>query len=223
LNQQVKVDAEGRSKEAPAQPAPLRLFPATRDHAGAVLLGRMSDEAVEGLTERGMRRRRPGALPRSAVNEAVLEAWVQLLGPHFDDRSSVNLTGTYSDEYGTSHGLMLVRNVARDFRAAIAHERPDVFLPWCIGIEQHNTGRDVLHFHAMVGGDWSEAQMQRLKAYWDNTRGWSVAKPVSDAGGCVGYCAKHLLKRGCDDTFDFQLVPLHPRSRYERRLLAGAR
>jgi hypothetical protein len=183
----------------------------------------MSDDAIADLTERGWRRQRPGALPRSVANEAVLEAWVQLLGPHFDATTSMNLTGTYSDSYGESNGLMLVRNVARDFRWAIAHERPGEFLPWCIGIEHHRTGRNVLHFHAMVGGDWTEAQMASLQAYWLYTRGWAVAKPVSDSGGCVGYCAKHLLKRGAEDNFDFQLAPLHPRSRYERRLLANAR
>lgn len=216
---QLELDAPTPAPAAlPSVLGPVRLFGATREHGGAVVLGKLSEEAIEDLTERGARRARPGALPRGIGNQAMLDAWVELLGPHFDASSSVNLTGTYSDSYGESNGLMLVRNVSRDFLRALAHERPDVWLPWCIGIEQHNTHRNVLHFHAMVGGDWSDEQIASLKAYWDFSRGWSVAKRVSDSGGCVAYCAKHLLKRGSEDNFDFSVTrPARAGSRQARR------
>jgi hypothetical protein len=181
-------------------------WPATREHGSAVVIGKLDELELDDLRYRASLRTPPGRLPRSEANQAVLDSWVSLLSPHFGD-DAVNLTGTYSDNYGYSHGLMLARNVLADFRRALAHERPGAFLPWCIGIEHHNTGRDVLHFHAMVGGEWTEDDRAALKAYWDYSRGWSVAKAVSDAGGCVGYCAKHLLKRGAADNFDFQLAP----------------
>lgn len=206
---------------APTTPAqsvpPARLFGATREHGGVVVVGQLSEDAIAELTERGQRRVSPGALPRAMVDQAALDAWVGLLGPHFDTCSAVNLTGTYSDAYGESNGLMLVRNVSRDFLRAIRHERPVGTAPWCIGIEQHRTRRDILHFHAMVGGEWSEADIASLKAYWGFSRGWCVAKAVSDVGGCVAYCAKHLLKRDAPDNFDFFVPGKVYGSRYERR------
>lgn len=199
-------------------------WPASREHGSAVLIGQMTDDELDDLRARALGRQRPAALPRNVANQAVLDGWCSLLSPHFDADGAVNLTGTYSDSYGVSHGLMLSRNVVQDFVRAIRHERPDGFLPWCVGVERHNTGRDVLHFHAMVGGVWSEDDRYRLKHFWDSTRGWSCVKAVSDSGGCVSYCAKHLLKRGADDTFDFQLVPSrrYP-SRHDRRVMAGLR
>ena len=199
------------------------LWPATREHGSAVLLGTADQMEIERSRFLGERRRRPDPLPRNQVNQDVLAGWVSLLGPHFDG-DSVNLTGTYSDGYGYSHGLMLPRNVMRDFARAIEHERPGVFLPRCIGVEEHNTGRAVLHFHAMVGGVWSDDDRARLEAYWLFSRGWAKAKAVSASGGCVGYCAKHLLKRGAADNFDFQLAPRRAfLSRHDKRVLDSAR
>jgi hypothetical protein len=199
------------------------LWPATREHGSAVLLGQATEEELDDLRIRGLARRRPDPLPRNVANQAVLDGWVSLLSPHFDG-DSVNLTGTYSDGYGYSHGLMLPRNVMTDFARAIEHERPGVFLPRCIGVEEHNSGRAVLHFHAMVGGVWSEADRARLEAYWLYSRGWAKAKAVSASGGCVGYCAKHLLKRGAADNFDFQLAPRRAfLSRHDKRVLDSAR
>lgn len=196
------------------------LWPATREHGSAVLLGHLTDDELVNLDARAFARRRPDPLPRNVANQAVLDGWVALLSPHFDADGSVNLTGTYSDAYGISHGLMLPRNVVADFLRALEHVRPGERLPWCIGVERHNTGRDVLHFHAMVGGCWSADDRLILKHHWDSTRGWSVAKSVSDSGGCVSYCAKHLLKRGAADNFDFQLTRRRLVSRHEKRLRA---
>lgn len=198
------------------------LFPATREHAGAVVVGELDVQRRADLEDRALRRRPPGCLPRSAANQDLLDSWVGMLAPHFDADGSVNLTGTYSDGYGYSNGLMLVRNVMRDFRRALNHERPGDTAPCCIGVEQHRTHRAILHFHAMIGGEWSTDDMGSLKAYWDLTRGWSVAKPVSELGGCVAYCAKHLLKRGAADHFEFWLPPRVYGSRYERRHSRGS-
>jgi hypothetical protein len=204
--------------EDPAQPVPAaRLFRATREHGGAVVTRELTDAERVELEVRGLRRSRPGPLPRSTANQDILDCWVGLLGPYFDESSAVNITGTYRDDYGESNGLMAVRNVLRDFARAVRHERPDEGLARAIGVERHNTGRDVLHFHAMVGGDWTSEQIESLKRYWDFSRGWSVVKPVSDLGGCVAYCAKHLLKRGAEDNFAFEVPGRVYGSRYQRR------
>ena len=199
-------------------PSARQLWPATREHGGAVLLRHVRENELEDLAERAIARRRPEPLPRNQANQAVLDGWVGMLAPHFDGEGAMNLTGTYADAYGYGHGCMLPRNVIKDFRTFIDQERPGVFLPWIIGVEAHNTGRDVLHFHAMVGGSWSEADMERLQARWTYSRGWAVAKPVTAAGGCVAYCAKHLLKRGADDTLEFRLVTPRRLSRHARRV-----
>lgn len=199
-------------------------FPADREHGGIVRIHTVGDLEISQSRFKGELRKPPASLPRNQANQDVLDGWVSLLSPHFDGTAAVNLTGTYRDDYGYSHGLMLPRNVIRDFIAALHHERPDTFLPWCLGVERHNTGRDVLHFHAMIGGEWSQADCEQLRWFWGYSRGWAVAKPVSDAGGCVGYCAKHLLKRGAADNFDFQLVPQRRiPSRHDKRVCESAR
>lgn len=178
----------------------------------------MREGELEDLAERAIARRRPEPLPRSLANQAQLDGWVGLLAPHFDGQGAVNLTGTYGNGYGYAHGLMLPRNVIKDWESFIEQERPGVVQPWIIGVEQHNTGRDILHFHAMVGGTWSEADMERLQARWGYSRGWAVAKSVTAAGGCVAYCAKHLLKRGADDTLEFRLATPRRLSRHAKRM-----
>jgi hypothetical protein len=226
-------------------------FPADREHGGVLRIRTADELEVLWSRCRGGLRKRPAALPRSVANQALLgtrkfqrpeeeipreswvtsvrdcPGWIDLLSPHFND-DSVNLTGTYSDSYGESHGLMLSRNVMRDFARVIQAERPGVFLPSCIGVELapqgRAAGRSILHFHAMIGGVWSEDDRARLEAYWAYTRGWARAKSVSDAGGCVKYCAKHLLKRGAADNFDFQLVPCRAfLSRHDKRVIGSAR
>jgi hypothetical protein len=195
---------------------PALLFGATRDKPGGVVVYQADGAYLEDLASRAIERQRPGSLPRSKGNQKVLDAWETFLGPHFDATCAVNLTGTYRNDYGYSHGLMLARNVVVDFLRVLKHEQVGE-VPWCIGTEQHRTGRDILHFHAMVGGDWDAVSVERLEAYWLYSRGWAVAKLVSDAGGCVGYCAKHLLKRGAADNFEFRLPSQVFGSRYARR------
>jgi len=221
-----RPEAARRTSDRPDDRAgATRLWPTTREQPGACVIRPMSQGERNGFTQRDVdRESRPAALPRTEANRALLSSWVALLAPRFDAEGTVNLTGTYRDDYGLSHGLMLPRNVIRDFTRAIAYMRPHEFLPWALGVERHNTGRDVLHFHAMIGGDWTEAECDRLKAYWTYSRGWAVAKPVADLGGCVAYCAKHLLKRGAADNFEFQLAPHRAfPSRYDERTFGSGR
>jgi len=221
---QARADAEHaapgrqRTRGTDCAPSARHLWPATREHGSEVLFRGVRDGELEDLAERAIARRNPEPLPRSQANQAQLDGYVKFLGPYFDGAGAMNFTGTYSDSYGYGHGLMLPRNVIKDFRSFVDQERPGVFEPWLIGVEQHNTGRDVLHFHAMVGGMWSEADMERFEARWGYSRGWAVAKSVTAAGGCVAYCAKHLLKRGADDTLDFRLVSPRRLSRHTKRM-----
>lgn len=197
------------------------LIRATQEHPSAVLL-RVADAAeLQDLDNRAIERKSPGRLPRSQANAALLESWVGVLGPHFDGKAAASLTLTYSNEYGYSHGLMLARNVRADFLRAVQHQRPDGFIPWTLGIEHHNTGRDILHAHAMLGGWWFPQDMAEFKAYWTATRGWCRIAPVTASGGCVAYCAKHLLKRGAADNFDFGVDAFRKGSRAARRALNG--
>jgi hypothetical protein len=135
----------------------------------------------------------------------------------------MNLTGTYSDAYGYSHGVMLARNVIKDFRAFL-RSIGRLSEPACIGVERHpTTDRDILHFHALVGGVWTDAQTQYAAEEWKRTRGWSVAKTVTNRVGCVEYSAKHLLKQRAEDHFEFWLAPPVYSNGLEARLAREAR
>jgi len=193
-------------------------WPATREHGSAVELRTADSAELADLENRAIARRGPDSVRRSLVDQSLLDSWVSLLGPHFDGCDAASVTMTYATDYGYSHGLMLPRNVRSDFLRAVSQQRPNVFTPWGQGIEQHNTGRLILHSHAILGGDWSELDMARFKAMWEATRGWCRIEPVTAAGGCVAYCAKHLLKRGAADNFDFQVTrPARAGSRQRRR------
>ena len=201
-----------------------RLFPATREHGGGILIYSLEHERLfnerkrrDELREENNKR----ICPRSAVDTALLEAWADLLQPMFGDGESCNLTGTYSDAYGYSHGCMLVRNVVKDFRAFLRHlERSEDAS--CIGVEYHPSGRNILHFHALLGGRWTDGEILEAQYLWTMYRGWGKAKRVVDREGCVKYAAKHLLKQGAADSFEFFLPA--PKCRHEwRRAEAIAR
>jgi len=109
-------------------------------------------------------------------------------------------TGTYSDDYGTRHGLMLPRNVHKDFRRWLVEQGLTAH-PFINGVEHHKY-RDILHLHAVVQGDFTEADMRLLRAYWQADRGHARALPVLD--GCASYVTKYALK-GDTDSFDWNL------------------
>jgi len=110
---------------------------------GIVIYSQATAEQLADLESR--KRSFPTPLPRSESNRALLEGWAEFLAPHFGNGHACNLTGTYSDSYGYAHGLMLVRNVVKDFqrfRRSIHRESE----PANIGVEYHpTTNRAILH------------------------------------------------------------------------------
>ena len=128
----------------------------------------------------------------------VREAWVEWLAPAFAG-GGCYFTGTYSDEYGMAHGLMLPRNVHKDFRAFLKELGLDDH--YIVGVEQHRF-RSVLHLHAIIAGDWTPDQLHFLKRWWQIDRGFARSLPVLD--GCASYVTKYALK-GDTDCFEWRL------------------
>ena len=166
-----------------------------------------------------IRRHAVQPLPRCKADTAIVEGWADLLTPLFGESRCCNLTGTYSDAYGYGHGLTQARHVIQDFRVFCraqgrAHESA------CIGVERHPSGRDVLHFHAIIGGEWTDQEIEDAARAWDVSRGWARASVVADRAACVAYAAKHLLKQRAEDHFAFWTPPPAFGSRVERRAYA---
>lgn len=134
-----------------------------------------------------------------AHGSTVRQAWVGWLSPHFAGNDSCYFTGTYSDEYGVSNGLMLVRNVHKDFTRWC--ESFDYQGKFICGVESHQY-RDVLHLHGILQGPFTKAQMRWLKDWWSAERGYARALPVLD--GCASYVTKYALK-GETDSFEWRL------------------
>lgn len=133
----------------------------------------------------------PGTTPRAA--------WVAWLAPVFTENGSCYFTGTYSDEYGFSNGLMLVRNVHKDFaRFLESFQYEGRFI---VGVEQHQY-RDILHLHAILEGPFTPEQMRWVRDWWAAERGHARALPVLD--GCASYVTKYALK-GDTDSFEWRL------------------
>jgi hypothetical protein len=190
-----------------------------------VRLGRLSADALADLESRAIGRKFPDALPRRVADSSLVESWADFLAPHFGQGDACNLTGTYSDAYGYPHGCMLPRNVIKDFEAfrrLLGRQTS----PACIGVELapqgRISGRTILHFHAMLGGTWSAVDLANAQERWTDTRGWAVAKVVTDRSGCVEYAAKHLLKQGAADNFEFMVGRAYA-SRLEERFARRAR
>lgn len=127
------------------------------------------------------------------------EAWVRWLAPRFP-QGSAYFTGTYTDDYGTAHGLMLARNVHKDFRRFLV-ERALTGHEFICGVEQHRY-RDVLHLHAVIHGDFTDLDRRLLAAEWQRERGFARVLPVLD--GCASYVTKYALK-GDTQCFDWNL------------------
>jgi len=195
-----------------------------RAFPGAVILSVATPEQLEELGERQQSRRGVSGGPplRPQAERRLLDSWGDFLAPHFADGNAVHFTGTYSDEYGYSHGLMLVRNVMSDFvafrRTLTRHELPST--PGCVGVEYHPSGRKILHLHALLGGSWDADARQYLESLWRRDRGWARATEVKDRTDCIAYAAKHLLKQGDTDAFDFWSGGRFV-SRHERRVASG--
>jgi hypothetical protein len=137
------------------------------------------------------------ANPRITTDDPVLESWVRLVQENLVDRPLVFFTGTYSDAYGMSHGLMLPRNVQADFKRAL--KRAGLGDRAYINAVEPHRLRSVLHCHALVEATESEATL--LRHVWDE-RGWSSAPECTDGG--VSYCCKYALKSSTADAFDWR-------------------
>lgn len=191
----------------------LKTFP------GAVIITEATPEYLEDLEQRASERRPPKPVKRPQAESELLDSWGKMLAPHFGNGEAVHFTGTYNDEYGYSHGLMLARNVQRDFRAFLKGMGWDD-RPYCIGVETHNTKRQILHLHALIGGTWDALEREHLKQAWQVYRGWAVATEVLGKEQCVEYAAKHCMKTDVSDSFDFRMTPRN-KSRHEQRLARG--
>jgi len=166
-------------------------------------------------------RRRPPSLPPSAGASQILESWADYLSPLFGKTGAVHFTGTYSDDYGTAHGLMLARNVLSDFRAFYRTLGRPKTAPVAIGVEKHPSGRKILHLHVLMGGDWTVSERELLVAEWQRYRGWARATPVNDRDGCLRYAAKHVMKQGEDETFTVHIPFRRHGGRHEARRARG--
>jgi len=141
----------------------------------------------------------PGFLrPGVAGWSSVRESWVDFLAPHFPE-GSCYFTGTYSDEYGFGHALMVPDNVQKDFRKWL--KMWGISADYICAVEKH-AFRDVLHLHAVIAGDYSASQLAFLKNDWGLDRGFARALPVLD--GCVSYVTKYALKDSVE-SFDWRL------------------
>jgi len=186
---------------------------------GAVIITQATTDYLEDLEDRAALRRGTKPLKRPKKESDLLNAWAKMLSPHFANGAAVHFTGTYSDEYGYRNGLMLARNVQRDFRRFLKDmgwgDRP-----FCIGVEVHESGRAILHLHALIGGSWDAAERDYLKRSWAVHRGHAKATQVVTREQCVEYAAKHCMKTDITESFDFVLSPRNG-SRHERRLGRG--
>lgn len=129
----------------------------------------------------------------------VRECWMRWLSPHFNDNEACYFTGTYSDDYGLPNGLMLARNVHKDWNRWLETWGFDG--KYIIGVEKHRY-RDILHLHAILSGPFTEEQRIWLKRWWSSDRGFARALPVLD--GCASYVTKYALK-GDTECFEWRL------------------
>lgn len=140
-----------------------------------------------------------GASLLLADGATARDAWVAWLAPVFAGSQACYFTGTYSDDYGLSNGLMLARNVHKDFRRFL--ESFDFDRRYIVGVEQH-LYRDILHLHGILEGPFTSEQMRWVKQWWSVERGHARALPVLD--GCASYVTKYALK-GDTDSFEWRL------------------
>jgi len=153
-----------------------------------------------GLLVPASREAQAQAAAAAAGAATAREAWIAWLAPRFTPGAAY-FTGTYSEDYGLSHGLMLARNVHHDFRRFLV-ERELTDRQFISGVEQHRY-RDVLHLHAIISGDFSDIDRRLLKAEWERERGFSRVLPVLD--GCASYVTKYALK-GDTEHFDWNVA-----------------
>jgi hypothetical protein len=197
---------EGREEELPAgatvPPAgPSRLL---ASFPGSVLV---RHQTVEELADQHHREDWQTVQDWTPRPDTDLElAWQRLLVPAFEVGESAAFHLTYSDEYGYPHGCMKSRNVERDWRRYLAGmDRQGVCR--LLGVEQHPSGRKILHAHGLVAGQWSDDELTSAEALWTATRGWSRVRRLTDRDNAVRYAVKHSAKQGGYDNIYYELAP----------------
>lgn len=160
------------------------------------------DFVTGGLGRLADRREAPAhAAPAPAAAATPQAAWIGWLSPRFADNDSAYFTGTYTDDYGLSHGLTLPRNVHKDFRLFLVDHGLDP-RQFVNGVE-HHAYRDVLHLHGIIEGPFSQDDLKLLQSLWQTDRGFAKVLPVQDR--CAAYVTKYALKSDTD-SFDWNLL-----------------
>jgi hypothetical protein len=129
------------------------------------------------------------------------EAYVSLVRSNLEATGMLLcfFTGTYSDAYGYSHGLMLPRNAQADFRRFLKSQGLGDASFAC-AVEDHAC-RAIVHLHALIAVR-SIADMDRIHAAWASDRGLASAPPCTDGG--LSYVCKYALKGDEVDRFDWR-------------------
>lgn len=127
-------------------------------------------------------------------------AWCQMVQDRMSGQGDVFFTGTYSDEYGYAHGLMLSRNIIKDFERFLTSQGLETH-NWVCAVEKHKY-RDILHLHALISSVGDTAQHIAIEQAWrQSKRGRQVtAAPLADRG--YAYCTKYALKG--ENSADFE-------------------
>lgn len=191
--------------------------PRTREaalHGGSPERSAGHANGTDSTTKVGIRRNsgRGGHAPRAALAiaskraQTPRQAWIEWLSPTFSGNESCYFTGTYSDAYGAPYGLMLPRNVVKDWKRFIEGDTGFLDLDkrkYIIGIEKH-AYRDILHLHGIIEGPFTADERRYLKLCWQaSQRGFCKPLPVLD--GCASYVTKYALK-GDTESFEWRLT-----------------
>jgi hypothetical protein len=176
------------------------IAPAQSSSSGLVVGRRVDPSLFDEMRER--RAQEIAAMPplrHDRPGDKVRDAWVAMVSERLGDERVCFFTGSYRDDYGYANGLMLARNVQRDFKrflAAYGYDDCD----WVCAVEKHPSGRDVLHLHALLA-DMGPNEMLMMEHDWTESRGWSKAVRCHDGG--VRYTCKYALKGAYVETFDW--------------------
>lgn len=183
---------------------------------GAVVIRDMTesdrDRIIDALASRWYGPPAPAPVSTRASNGAMAR-WLEPLFESSGECLALHLT--YRESF---RAMCYPGNVVKDCRRFLAESESCFGRPAgarLIGVEKHPSGRDILHAHILLGGEWSEAERFVLRSHWTASRGWCVVRPLLRVSGAVLYCAKHHLKQGGECAVDAPLK--RPRTRYERR------
>jgi len=202
------------SRQGPASGATASWFKAPGKHdllasqGGPVSRLHLDVDAIAGLAERGLRRRRPDPLPRSVGGVASQLGWVELMQRFELDTF---FTMTFSDEYAGDHYIRTNTSALNNFERWVKNTG----LPgnYFVAPEPHLC-RDSPHLHGLLQAGSMPRRV--LWADWFAERGRArLDAPRSDAAAT--YCAKYAVKEGDTDGFRFRFLNPAQAARLERK------